>query len=99
MITVSNNDGPEIVTANYWQSEYARAGNLYISCNAGCVRVLVPPVHRGMVDECRSPPLAKGEPDSLLRAVEIKRAEEYKTLRLSPEQSRPSMNHAGPLRS
>ncbi len=33
-----SNDGQKITATNYWQSDYARAGALYISVNAGAVR-------------------------------------------------------------
>ena len=36
------NDGPLIVASNYWESEMAAAGKLYVSINAGCFRLLVP---------------------------------------------------------
>ncbi len=41
MITIQN-DGPELVETNYWESEYARNGYVYLTINAGCFRLLVP---------------------------------------------------------
>jgi hypothetical protein len=42
MLTISN-DGQEIIASNYWQSEYARRGHIYLSVNAGAFRLLLPP--------------------------------------------------------
>lgn len=36
------NDGQEIVETNYWGSEAERAGKLFVSCNAGAIRLLLP---------------------------------------------------------
>jgi hypothetical protein len=52
-ITIINH-GPIITATNYWGSDLERAGKLFVSCNAGAVRVLVPRGHRQMIDECRS---------------------------------------------
>lgn len=52
MIAVENH-GPLVLSSNYWQSEYAAAGKLYVSVNAGAVRVLVPPSNREMIEEFR----------------------------------------------
>lgn len=41
MITVSNN-GQEIVSTNHFDSKYAKNGFLYVTINAGAVRLLVP---------------------------------------------------------
>lgn len=37
------NSGPEICSTNYWDTEYARGGVLYVSVNAGAFRLLLPP--------------------------------------------------------
>lgn len=37
------NDGPEIVASNFWQSEMARRGLMFMSTNAGTCRLLIPP--------------------------------------------------------
>jgi len=42
MIQVTNH-GPLIVQTNYWDSELAREGKLFVSVNAGAIRVLLPP--------------------------------------------------------
>ena len=36
------NDGPKIIETNYWESEHAKYGFLYMSINAGCYRLLIP---------------------------------------------------------
>ncbi len=36
------NDGPELISTNYWTSSEAKAGVCYFSVNAGCVRLLLP---------------------------------------------------------
>lgn len=36
------NDGPEIISTNFWDSEYAENGYVFLSINAGCFRLLVP---------------------------------------------------------
>ncbi len=40
-IEVKNN-GQELIETNYWQTAKARAGYIYVTINAGCLRVLVP---------------------------------------------------------
>ena len=41
MLTISNN-GAKIVDSNYWDSQMAAAGKLYLSMNAGAFRLLAP---------------------------------------------------------
>jgi len=36
------NNGPALVWTNYWESQYAAQGYVYLSINAGCFRLLVP---------------------------------------------------------
>lgn len=36
------NDGKDIVSTNYFDSEYAHKGYYFLSTNAGCVRLLIP---------------------------------------------------------
>lgn len=43
------NDGPLIVSTDYWRSEHGAAGALYLSVNAGAFRLLVPPRVEGDV--------------------------------------------------
>jgi len=42
MITIAN-DGPDIASTNYWATDHARAGIVYLSGNAGAWRLLMPP--------------------------------------------------------
>lgn len=43
MITITNsNDGSAVISTTYWSTDHARAGLLYLSINAGAVRILVP---------------------------------------------------------
>lgn len=42
------NDGQELVESNYWDHVYARNNFVYLSTNAGCIRLLIPdtfPLH------------------------------------------------------
>ena len=52
-ITISNH-GPLITASNYWQSDLARAGKLFLSTNAGAFRLLIPPAHGNIVAELRT---------------------------------------------
>ena len=36
------NDGQNIIETNFWASEYARNGYIYVSINDGCYRLLIP---------------------------------------------------------
>src|SRR5271166_3915073 len=47
------NDGPLIVASNYWESEMAAAGKLYVSINAGCFRLLVPQSQHAVISDMR----------------------------------------------
>jgi hypothetical protein len=40
---VIDNDGPRIVSTNYFETGLAKAGKILVSCNASAFRVLVPP--------------------------------------------------------
>lgn len=51
-ITIAN-DGAAVVSSNYWTSDYARAGKLFASTNAGAVRLLLPPDYSELVREVR----------------------------------------------
>lgn len=46
------NDGPEIVSTNYWASEHAARGLFYMSINAGVFRLLVPDAQVQEIGEC-----------------------------------------------
>jgi hypothetical protein len=47
------NHGPLITATDYWQSEYADAGKLLISPNAGAIRCLMPPSQHDAIGELR----------------------------------------------
>lgn len=51
-ITIENH-GPLIVATNFWNSPLNASGQFYASCHAGCIRVLVPDMHREVINECR----------------------------------------------
>lgn len=54
MITITNN-GPLIKRTNYWNSQYAKWGAIYLSLNAGAWRILVPPAQAAaMLAEMRT---------------------------------------------
>lgn len=37
------NHGPLITSSNFWESDLAAAGKLFVSVNAGAIRILLPP--------------------------------------------------------
>ncbi len=53
MITIAN-AGPDIAATNYWDTEHAHAGLVYLSGNAGAWRLLVPPAAAWMLPEMRT---------------------------------------------
>lgn len=61
MITIDN-DGPDIVHTNYWALPHAARGLIYVTANAGTLRVLVPPPAEYMLDEMRTGDRATVEP-------------------------------------
>ena len=48
------NDGPLILSTNFYHTDLARRGLFYLSLNAGAFRLLVPPQHLGAVREMRT---------------------------------------------
>ena len=42
LIAIGNN-GQDIANTNYWQTDWARLGLMYLSINAGAFRLLIPP--------------------------------------------------------
>ena len=80
MIQLSNH-GPLLTATNYWESDLARAGKVFVSINAGAIRVLLPPRLYGALTDMRAAPecvLSRGPwpaavaPDNLFgEAVEI----------------------------
>jgi hypothetical protein len=51
---IVQNHGPLIRSTNYWDLPLEEAGKLFVSCNAGAVRILVPRAFRRIIDEMRS---------------------------------------------
>lgn len=75
MLTITNH-GPLIVATNYWGSALERRGLVFVSTNAGAIRLLLPRAHEAAVAEMRSAAavvVARGPwPDEhLADAVEI----------------------------
>lgn len=52
MIEVRNH-GPLILSTNYWDSDLARAGKVFVSVNVGAIRVLLPPAAYGWLADMR----------------------------------------------
>jgi hypothetical protein len=50
MIQIRNH-GPLILQTNYWDAELAQQGKLFVSVNAGAIRVLLPPALYGMLND------------------------------------------------
>lgn len=74
MTLTIKNHGPLVLSSNYWRSDHATAGNLYLSTNAGAFRLLVPPLLETIVSELatgkaavitRGPWPAAGQDDAL----------------------------------
>lgn len=57
LIEVQNN-GPELIHTNYWITKIARKGYLFLSINAGCFRLLVPPANESELKEMRTGEIA-----------------------------------------
>lgn len=53
MLTIENH-GPLIMRTNYWETELAAGGKLFLSTNAGAFRLLVPPAHESLISEVRT---------------------------------------------
>lgn len=51
---VTSNHGPLIVSSTYWGSAIEELGKLWISTNAGAIRVLVPRSMRRVIEDMRS---------------------------------------------
>lgn len=50
---IIQNDGPDIISSNFWETEIAEKGFLYASINSGAIRLLVPQRHIGLLPEMR----------------------------------------------
>lgn len=48
------NDGPEIISTNYWGMPHAQKGYYFLSINAGCFRLLVPDLQISEIIEWES---------------------------------------------
>lgn len=48
------NHGPLIVSSTYWGSAIEEAGKIWISANAGAIRVMVPRVMRRIIEDMRT---------------------------------------------
>jgi len=48
------NDGPSLVSTNYWSTPHAQRGLLYLSGNAGALRLLVPVASGDYLAEMRT---------------------------------------------
>ena len=48
------NSGQDIASTNYWTSEHARAGLLFLSINAGAFRLMVPASQESQIPEMRT---------------------------------------------
>lgn len=56
------NDGADIKSTNYWQSDHAKQGLIYVSTNAGVLRLLLPKASSHMLPEMRTGAFATIEP-------------------------------------
>ncbi len=69
------NAGPVLVETNYWTSPHARRGLCFLSTNAGCIRLLVPPAQEKALPEMtkgvREVALTRGTLDGKTDAVEL----------------------------
>lgn len=52
-VILTTNHGPLILSSTFWGSDYDQAGKLYVSCNAGAIRLLVPAAKRELIEEAR----------------------------------------------
>jgi hypothetical protein len=48
------NHGPLIASTNYWTLAVEEAAKVFVSVNAGAIRVLVPRAHRRIIEEMRT---------------------------------------------
>ena len=48
------NNGPEIVSTNYWDHEYCQKGYFYLTWNAGAGRLLIPEVQFPLISEMKT---------------------------------------------
>ena len=43
------NDGPRIVSTNFFETDQAKAGKFFVSVNAGTLRLLIPDAHAASI--------------------------------------------------
>lgn len=48
------NHGPLILSTNYWESDLARGGKVFLSVNAGAIRILLPPARYADLADMRT---------------------------------------------
>lgn len=53
-ILTIQNDGPQILETNYFETSLARRGGFYLSINAGAFRLLVPAMNEAAIREFRT---------------------------------------------
>jgi hypothetical protein len=53
MQVIIDNHGQLITASNYWDTDLAREGKVFVSPNAGAIRVLLPPLLRPVINELR----------------------------------------------
>lgn len=51
MSTFVRNSGSLVIGTDYWQTDHAKQGLLYLTTNAGCMRLLVPASQRDLLDD------------------------------------------------
>jgi hypothetical protein len=72
LIQVSNH-GPLLLATNYWDSDLALAGKVFVSVNAGAIRVLLPPARYGDLAEmqvAKECVLSRGRPSAELMMLD-----------------------------
>jgi hypothetical protein len=50
-MVIIENDGPDIIKTNFWQTDQAKKGAFFLSTNAGAFRLLIPYMHKDEVKE------------------------------------------------
>lgn len=54
MTLIVTNHGPLIVETNFWETDAAKAGKVFCSCNAGAIRILLPGSQKQLLNDMRS---------------------------------------------
>ena len=50
-LIIINNDGQKLVETNYFETQQCKKGVMFLSWNAGCGRLLVPPQHESIIPD------------------------------------------------